>query len=354
MKKRNKKRSGFMPAFSLKGEVARHDSPRAYNSGGQEEVETSSRDVGEAWAYAQWLFDVYGKGGVIDSHGAERRLDNTITSDRNLVTRSRHDYDGLCRKALAHGARIVGRNCIDWPIHGDCQNRYTATFKVLPYLDPAGRKTKRTYSIYVDIHTRCRKCEKCLLHRASLWRVRALNEYRSAPRTWFGTLTLRPDRMLHFRFRAIQRAIREGVHFEGLPAAGQFARVHAEISRELTKGLKRLRHAAPFKYILVAEAHKSGNPHYHLLFHERNANKPLLYADLKRYFWREGFSNYKLVVEPKQATYLCKYLSKSLLARVRASQRYGCESTINPLQIAKGLSVKTTTPNSKTATRTFF
>lgn len=307
------------------------------------------RDWSDVDAVVAWI---NAKSDILN--GEHRRLEKSISQVTHGGTASnKRDHEGLFKKALLNGASRKSWNHIDWPIHGDCQNRFTQTFKAAPFLDPWGRKSKRTYAMYLDIHTRCRKCEKCLRHRAFLWRVRCLSEYQGAHRTWFGTLTLTAERQFHYRLRARQRAGREKIVFEQLPTDKQFKRTVAEISAELTKGLKRFRRAtghthATFKYIIVAEAHKSGNPHFHFLFHERNANKPIRYADLKRTVWREGFSNFKLVKSTDNPAYLCKYLSKSLLARVRASQRYGCETTKNPLQI--GVSrVKTTTPTTKSS-----
>jgi len=275
--------------------------------------------------------------------GARADLITTL-SQVTAPSRSRERNEALAHKALLNGASRVSYNRIDWPIFGDCQNRFTQTFKCPPYLDPWGRKTKRDYAIYIDLHTRCRRCPKCLRHRAALWKARALAEYQGSVRTWFGTLTLRPDRQWHFRARAIQRASREGASFEAMSSDDQFKRVHAEISRELTKGIKRLRQntQSPFKYLIVAERHKSGDPHYHLLIHERSASRPIRYAQLKSDLWREGFSNYRLVVADDNPAYLCKYLGKDMAARVRASQNYGCNTTQNRV-IGKELSRETMT-----------
>jgi hypothetical protein len=132
-------------------------------------------------------------------------------------------------------------------------------------------------------------------------------------RTWFGTLTLSPEQ--HYL-----ASIRAG--------STEFARRHKEISVDLTKYLKRLRwdSGAAFRYCLVVEAHKSGLPHYHMLLHETDPGSAVRYRTLKGQ-WQHGFSAWKAVdpeeVDPRMAWYAAKYLSKSSLARVRASKDYG-------------------------------
>lgn len=300
------------------------------------------KDTDYAWRYLELRFE-------IDKFLGARSADliKLIISDSRHV-KSPRDYEWLAHKAMSNGAKRKSYNTIDWPIHGDCQDRFTQTFKAAPYLDAKGRKTKRTYAIYIDIHTRCRKCEKCLAYRAALWRARALSVYRRSLRTWAGTLTLSQPQHTRFRFAAIKRATLEGFTFESLSGDEQFARIDAEIYAELKKGWKRLRTntGKPFRYMVVTEAHKSGQPHYHFLLHEMS-EEAIRYAELKRDLWSAGFSRYKLVSDSAGAQYLCKYLTKSLRARVRASQRYGCEQPTIGLQIVNGMNVKTTTPKTK-------
>ena len=45
----------------------------------------------------------------------------------------------------------------------------------------------------VEMAARCRKCAGCLEHRRRLWTARALQEVNAHARTWFGTLTIRPE-----------------------------------------------------------------------------------------------------------------------------------------------------------------
>lgn len=97
----------------------------------------------------------------------------------------------------------------------------------------------------------------------------------------------------------------------------------AELLREVQLYIKRLRKKARFRYLVVVEAHESGLPHVHFLLHETH-DAPVRHAALKAQ-WPHGFIDAKLV-EPsdtRAAAYVSKYLSKSVLARVRASERYG-------------------------------
>lgn len=96
------------------------------------------------------------------------------------------------------------------------------------------------------------------------------------------------------------------------------------ISREFTLFFKRLRKVtgAKIRYLLVAEQHKDGWPHYHALLHEKGV------AVTKRQLeheWRLGFTQFKLVPldDPHVAGYVTKYIAKQALARIRASLRYG-------------------------------
>lgn len=122
--------------------------------------------------------------------------------------------------------------------------------------------------------------------------------------------------------------------------ADQFRRRLREIQRPITLFLKRVRKLsnARIRYVIVCERHVSGDPHFHVLLHELNGGDAVLYKhlagrqDVKDYVpapWREGFTNWQLVGDrdeldgKRAAYYVAKYLSKSALARVRASKRYG-------------------------------
>jgi len=314
-------RGGAFSARGYAGETAR-DALRQYN---------------EEWRWVETFCAAW-----FEHHALCDSLNGGEAADLNILSQvtPRHasgsktrDYAWLVAHAMRNGAIALSPISCHWQISGDCSNPYTSTYKAAPYQDANGKIVRRNAQ-YVDISTRCRQCVACLRHKARLWRVRALSEYQKSYRTWFGTLTLKPEEVFKTHLRAIDAAAKERQCWERLPAKKQFAYKHRFISRDITKALKRFRKntGIPFKYLIVAEAHKSGEPHYHVLFHEVNPNRPIRYADL-RTFWPHGFSQWKLVSDPKQATYLCKYLSKSLLARVRASQRYGTEEGIDTLQV---------------------
>lgn len=180
----------------------------------------------------------------------------------------------------------------------------------------------------VEMWVRCRKCAACLAQRRKLWAARALKETAVAPRTWFGTFTLNPDAHFLMECRAGVRLHEGGTDWGSLNAPEQFLERHREIAKELSLYLKRVRKysEAKLRYLLVAEAHKSGLPHYHMLIHERltPVRKQLLKDQ-----WKLGFTDFKLVDDPRQAAYVCKYLGKSALARIRASQDYGLAKTLS-------------------------
>lgn len=171
-----------------------------------------------------------------------------------------------------------------------------------------------------------------------MWAHRATVETRRAARTWFGTLTIEPQVQYVHLARARQRAEARATPWETLSEAEQFAALQSESGREVTLMLKRLRKAtkAPFVYLCVAEAHKSGLPHYHLLIHERSDVQPIRKTALDAE-WRIGFCKWRLVRDVREATYLCKYLSKSTMARVRASVDYGEENVLeHSANVSKG------------------
>lgn len=177
--------------------------------------------------------------------------------------------------------------------------------------------------VHMTQEVRCRQCPECLAARASLWTARAREETRGSSRTWFGTFTLAPEH--HSRAVMLADLIlrKGGERFEDLSSTERFAWRHKVLSDEFTKYLKRVRKesGARLRYILVAEAHKSGLPHWHCLIHEVNAEQPVRHRVLVDQ-WRLGFTSFKLC-EPDGVTYVTKYLSKCALARVRASVRYG-------------------------------
>jgi hypothetical protein len=169
------------------------------------------------------------------------------------------------------------------------------------------------------------------------WSFRAKAEVQSAPRTWFGTLTLRPEAHATMLSRVRVRLAGQGIDFDALPFGEQFLERVKECSPEVTKYLKRVRKQSVvgFRYLLVVEHHKSGLPHFHLLVHERQLGT-VRYAVLSSQ-WLLGFEKWNVVADLNQATYLCKYLSKATIARVRASAGYG---HFNEMEMEGSLSLR--------------
>lgn len=172
------------------------------------------------------------------------------------------------------------------------------------------------------MYVRCRRCEACLRQRGRVWRARAIVETHAARRTWFGTLTLAPDWATQARYAA-DRRLQDRISDRG-DQTNQFQAMVDFVNPEITKWLKRVRKntGAAIRYMLVAEAHKSGNPHWHCLIHEYAGSAPKRALHTA---WRYGFSHFKLVDEndTKAVSYVCKYLAKSAITRIRASREYG-------------------------------
>lgn len=177
----------------------------------------------------------------------------------------------------------------------------------------------------VHVKVRCRKCFPCLRAKERLWMARSIHEVRSASRTWFGTLTVGPDRRFWAKCKATNTVLQRRCEaFEKLSPRERTRALDAEISPEITRWLKRVRKAssAPLRYLLVCEPHKDGFPHYHLLLHE--LGQPVGKRTLQEK-WGWGFSRFTLVESGsvREAMYACKYLTKSPQTRIRASRRYG-------------------------------
>lgn len=267
----------------------------------------------------------------------------------------------LVSKALSEGAKRVSAMRTEWDVAGNC----TAPVQRELHVRPAEEKTEaekflakvqkhlpgariaavngvppdidgrptRPKNIRVDRDTampltlamsvRCRKCDNCRALRRMTWVLRAKAETGAARRTWFGTLTLRPEAHVAVTSKARVNLAKQGVDFDALPFGEQFTERHKYASREVTLYLKRVRKqsGAFLRVLCVAEHHKSGLPHYHLLVHEFDA-LGVKHSVLSKQ-WLAGFEKWRLVTSLSEATYLCKYLSKSTVARVRASRDYG-------------------------------
>lgn len=231
--------------------------------------------------------------------------------------------------------------------------------------------------VLVDAYYRCRKCEGCMDTRARMWAGRAHDEFGRAERTYMATFTLSPEEhaLLDVRVAAAGRWPDRSRLSEAEWHTKLFAARAAAFGAELTKWLKLARkrsferhgQAGALRYLLVAEAHDSektdesirGRPHFHALLHEqfRGAlfrGDPVTALvegksdelEMRRYKvggewkqgvfvadeatvrqeWQLGFTKFQLCFDAKSAFYLCKYMSKALMYRVRASKHYGREN----------------------------
>ena len=277
------------------------------------------------------------------------------------------EVKSLARHALGLGGVLVSPFVVRWNVAGQCddpigfeiEGTKSHEYHVVrtdPWGDQALRRAvtpggqgwrswttpegetfetwERGDRMTVEMQVRCRKCGPCLRYRAWSWRTRAEAEIQQANRSWFFTLTLSPEEQLKAKYRAElqphRKKIVDGVEkkyvtvpWHELSETEQFKRLCDAIGPEVQLWLKRVRKqsGAKLRFLLVAEAHKSGLPHFHGLLHEvtgEQATKRLLQGQ-----WLLGFSQFKLVEDSPAAAYVCKYLSKSLAARVRASLRYG-------------------------------
>lgn len=295
-----------------------------------------------------------------------RVLDKNCTTDTSQMLKpsvSVEALEGLASTALAAGGRREGLRYVEWDISGSCLapvrvNRYSNATQWVRH------RGKYHIGMEVTLLTKCRRCDDCARKRAAHWRYRAIEECLAAPRTWFGTLTLRPDE--HYRIDALSRVGQRNAKGSGwlvkpcrdwqdLTDEGRSAVRMQHVGREVTLWLKRVRKnsGVPFRYLLATEIHTgkrvpkdddfarhvmTGYPHVHVLIHEVAGAEPLRKKFLTGRYneqlgrweyppsWTLGFTKFTLLDEsdPKKgAMYLCKYLSESIEARVRASIDYG-------------------------------
>lgn len=218
---------------------------------------------------------------------------------------------------------------VEWDVSGSCQS----PVRVELHARAERRKRERWLEVsegtnlpnFLEMEVRCRRCDACLRYRAMKWRYKAMSEWRLSRRTWLATLTINPDTWFRTLTTARLACHRQGIDFDALPVQEQFSELDGLVYDDIQKWLKRLRKnsGVAVRYLCITEAHKSGVPHWHLLLSE--PDQPLRYdTDLKG-SWPLGFSSFKLVRDARGAGYVCKYLSKNMLARVRASKWYGVQ-----------------------------
>ncbi len=226
----------------------------------------------------------------------------------------------LARKALAGGAILQGARTVVWHIAGRCVE------PVLRVQWTVGAGSHLP-GVTVEMYLPCRLCSNCRRHRQMRWTHKAKLECAVAARNWFGTLTFDPDMQMQILHLARSQAQKKSRDFDEGSPREQFIGLVASASRFVTLWLKRVRKLskAQFRYILVAEPHKSGKPHYHVIIHEKQGSETIPHRVLTK-AWPHGFTKFNLVGDgsPKQtAAYVCKYIGKTAACRVRASLGYG-------------------------------
>ncbi|AZI37897.1 hypothetical protein NT2_13_00600 [Caenibius tardaugens NBRC 16725] len=231
------------------------------------------------------------------------------------------EFHGDCTSPIDRALRGVGSPLLaalaQWKVDEDID--YADGYGLIGEFAPPNTRT-------VFVRVRCRKCEACLGYKRRLWTARAIYEVRQSMRTWFGTLTVGPERRLWAQMVADKRAVMaRGESLSSLSSVERTRALAAVLAPEVTRWLKRVRKAArsdKLRYLLVTEAHSDGFPHFHLLLHERG--QPVSKRTLEAK-WLYGFSNWRLVPagEIRQVGYVCKYIAKSAQTRVRASRHYG-------------------------------
>lgn len=229
------------------------------------------------------------------------------TSDTTMKYIEWVKFSYFVQQAIASGA-TPSLTSVKWDVSGGCSNPYTIALAsgTSPDAHTVRVDIPDKGVRWIDIETPCRKCDRCLRNRRNLWRRRMIHEVKQSNRVWFGTLTINPHHRFIFSLRAGSR---------------DYIASHQEISKELTKYFKRLRKAGYiFRYCVVAEAHKDGYPHLHMLVHEVSAPIPKSRLQAE---WPFGFTTFKLVKDFDAVHYVAKYLAKDARTRIRASLRYG-------------------------------
>lgn len=254
----------------------------------------------------------------------------------------------LCDRALANGGQRKSLFHVHWDISSQCERpNYLEIEGRLAPLKNAGHPdmdivihdnglfyfrdfAPGTTPLTLTMEVKCRRCPKCLSDRAHHWRMRAMHEINVAPRSWFGTLTLSAEQQQRATWQAEYDLGKGGTRFYDLSPDERFSETIRVIGKDVTKWLKRIRKEskAALRYFLVAEAHKSGLPHLHILIHEKFDSLPVGERTLRGQ-WHLGYSKFNLVNDPRAAAYVCKYLSKSMNARIRASIDYGKAESVS-------------------------
>lgn len=254
------------------------------------------------------------------------------------------NYERIHTRARVSGCIPDENKDIVWKMAGNC----TAPAKI-------STKSQEVYyngklnmlPRWVTLVVRCRKCVQCRLTRSWVWSDRAALEAAKGGRVWWCTFTLKPELQYIAELQAIEQAKNEGDEFWRLDARKQFAlrtkycRIHlSKMFWRMRKGLrtgyfnknivdiggKAQAEIIPplnFRYMVVAEPHQSGNPHFHALIYEQGPTQ-IKSNWLNHYASITGHSSFELARSPvKCSRYITGYLSKSPISIISASLGFG-------------------------------
>lgn len=249
-------------------------------------------------------------------------------------------------------ARVESTRTVSWDVAGRCECPAGVTLQ--GRRDPLGRP-----GLTAHLEVRCRKCAACQAERRAAWRARMRVELNVSPRTWFVTLTMRPDEHHRFQVLARRKIAAGAIVRSDVVEHERLWPVWAQLELEaVTRYLKRVRKGGHFRhecgqaleqastrmrYVLVVERHKSGAPHFHLLVHEM-AGYPGFSRRWLSSQWPHGFGVWK-IADIRTAGYVAKYVGKEIACRVRASRRYGDSALWAEVAAAEGSTRKEATVN---------
>lgn len=248
----------------------------------------------------------------------------------------------LADTALQHGGTHLGyANAIEWDVGAYCEAPLARTLHARGARVVTHKYKWSTNPGSLSVHLTglpCRKCARCLFIRADQWKERSIKECAKWNRTWFVTLTLNPawqhrvfmEEMAYRNSRGWRDADFDKQDREFILRASGAGKLLTKYFKTVRKplakahGLKHPELPVNLRYISVFERHESGLPHMHLLMHE--AGGRLTYDRICGRWLRYGFAHARLVDDPaRDAGYVCKYITKDALCRIRASQHYGAD-----------------------------
>lgn len=249
------------------------------------------------------------------------------------VTMPAADVLANTRSLMDRGlAEVIRPDYATANVSGKCSNEVIVEQDGYGHLRIGSKdEPKREPARKLHLKVPCRKCAPCRRARRMLWTDRAIREYRASTRSWFVTLTVRPEERYNLLLQAHKRFRDSGGDFDRLSKADQFAELLREYQRVVALYFMRLRKGlrhrgweqTRFRYLLVPEKHADGAPHFHVLLHEVDELQPLRKARIEQ-AWEAGLIHARLLKDEHAARYVVKYLGKQdFMGRVRASLMYG-------------------------------